>query len=355
MSSEEQVDSDPERLDSEDEGEVPLLDEEVGRGVEMEGIGEEWQPRAKFMFADKIPEWDPTSRAFGIYPPAKDAIHGTVITVVGPVGQGKTRVLQTLGTYAWPMVHRALLVSATNERSMQFDDLNMFQSEAIIEHPRVRMLRDWIRERRAEMRIWRDKRDRGEPYTQRAYLYMLDDMGFAARLLFYRAEEMMELFANRRHLAWHGWIALQHMGQMNKLMRMEVGIYIFVREQLAGGLAAMWDVCFRGSQLSPRMFRQMVDEVCIKGKRVLVFIPSEGRLFKWTLPEKIAPLPRPLGSSAWHQLGRENRLHKRVVHRSGRELMVEALRERREDDEAERRAKERARARGTGGGGRRSK
>jgi hypothetical protein len=345
-SSETRSDGDEEDADRD----VPLADPDAGRGVRMKDIGDERRGghADEGEFVELLPEWDPTSRAFGIYPPRPGDLHGTTIVVVGPAGSGKTRVLQTLCMYAWPLVHRAVLLSPTNERSMQFDDLNMFQEDAIIEHPRPRIANDWVRERRGELRIWREKHDAGGvDYVQRSFLHLMDDTGFVAKLLYYRSDEMLELFSNRRHLAWHGWIALQNIMQLGKLLRMQVGIYIITREQLAGGLAALWDVLFRASGISARKFRQMVDEVCLKGRRVLVFIPGEGALFKWTLPAELFPLEYPLGSSAWHQLGRENRLSKRASQMSGRESMMAALRERREEDEAARVKKERARGRGT--------
>lgn len=283
--------------------------EEIGMDTSALPVREEMpEDDGEGEFARMLPEWNPRSRRYGIYAPKKGDLHGTAVVAVGPAGMGKTRSFQTLCAYAWPMVHRAVLVSSTNVRSMQFDELNLFQQDAIIEHPQVEMMDSWLKERNLEMRLWREDHDAGEEYEQRSFLYVFDDMGFASKILYRRTDGMLEAFSNRRHLALHIWMALQHMGQLNKQLRMQVGIYIFVREQLAGGLAAMWETCFKGSKLSPNMFRQMVDEVCIKGKRVLVFIPGEGRMFKWTLPTGIQRMPRPLGSSAWHELGRQYRV-----------------------------------------------
>lgn len=292
-----------ELADAERRGEE-LAEEEGLRDLEdSDGV---MKRRGGAFFMTQLPEWKPESRRFGIYPPEKRGLHGTTIVVVGPAGSGKTRVLQTLCAYAWSMVHGAVLASATNVRSMQFDSLNMFQQDAIIERPAVEQMDKWVLERNEGMRLWREEYDdgRGE-YVQRSMLYVFDDMGFASKLLYRRTDMMLEMFSNRRHLALHLWMALQHMGQLNKQLREQVGIYIFVREQLAGGLAAMWEACFKGGEISARVFRQMVDEVCVKGKRVLVFIPAEGRLFFWELPVYIEPLPYPLGSSAWHALGEE--------------------------------------------------
>jgi hypothetical protein len=159
-----------------------------------------------------------------------------------------------------------------------------------------------VQERRLEMRMC--DAHRGEGYRQRKLLYILDDAGFASRVLGRRTDQMLYLFTNARHLGLHMYIALQSMGMLNKQLRLNVDLTFIVREHNGEAMAAIYDGLFKyNTSIAPSVFRQMMDEVCIRGRRVMVWDNRHGVLFKYTLDFDKIVLPRPLGNRWWLRKG----------------------------------------------------
>lgn len=314
---EEEEEEEPEQ-DEGDESEVdmtkepPLLDPELGKHVRVASLHSDI-PSVYGSFAEDIlqmlPKWNPRSRAFGLYPKQKDDLHGNAIVAVGPPGSGKTSAMVALCYYLWAFVDRAVLVSNTDIRSMQFSSLNLFGPESIIRKPTLEWMDAVLDGLEVEMLTWRQCYDRGERYRMRSTLTMFDDVAYAANVFFRRTEEMEQIFSNRRHYAAHIIMGLQKMGQLNKQLRMSVGKYIFTRETNSSALAAMWEACFKDSEISAAFFRSIIDAVCVNGKRVLVYDNvGTGNLFQWEIPRFTKPVKSPMGNSAWNAVNAKNRI-----------------------------------------------
>lgn len=336
---EEYEDEDEDNLDPADEDpgddeldtdQTPLLDPDLGKDVSMAPLPP--VPQVYGSMADDIvqmlPHWHPRNRVFGLYPQKKNDLHGNAIVAVGPPGSGKTSAMVAICYFLNAFVDRAVLVSSTDIRSMQFSELNLFGPECIIRKPTLEWMDAVITGMDIEMLSWRQSHDRGEKYRMRSTMVVFDDVAYAASVFFRRTEEMEQIFSNRRHMAAHVIMGLQKMGQLNKQLRMSVGKYIFTRETNASALAAMWEACFKDSDISPSFFRAIVDAVCINGKRVLVYDNvGTGNLFQWEIPRFKKPVKSPMGNAAWNAVCRKNRIAYSQT-RPATQVLDEAVRER---------------------------
>lgn len=296
---------------------VPLLDPELGKNVEMESISRVPGIHSEMRAADEfdrlidrmVPEWDPRSREFGLYPRKVGDLHGNAIVAVGPPGGGKTTALVALCMYLHAFIDRAVLVSSTDVRSMQFSKLGLFSHGAIDREPTLRKVDNCLRTMNHEMETWRYFYETGRRrhYRQRSTLMAYDDAGYASEVFSKRTNQMTQVMSNRRHMGAHLIMAIQQMGQLNKQLRMNVGKYIITREHNSSALAAIWEACFSSSDISPYVFRRIVDRVCIEGVRVLVYDNTRtGALFRWTLPHFDKRVKIPMGSLAWNMVIKAN-------------------------------------------------
>lgn len=312
---------------------TPLLDPDLGKDVDMDPLPP--VPQVYGSMAEDIvqmlPHWHPRNRVFGLYPQKKNDLHGNAIVAVGPPGSGKTSAMVALCYYLNAFVDRAVLVSSTDIRSMQFSELNLFGPECIIRKPTLEWMDAVITGMDIEMLSWRQSHDRGDRYRMRSTMVVFDDVAYAASVFFRRTEEMEQIFSNRRHMAAHVIMGLQKMGQLNKQLRMSVGKYIFTRETNASALAAMWEACFKDSDISPQFFRAIVDAVCINGKRVLVYDNvGTGNLFQWEIPRFTKPVKTPMGNAAWNAVCKKNRIAYSQT-RPATQVLDEAVRQRMAD------------------------
>ena len=184
-----------------------------------------------------LPEWNPHHRDYGIFQ------DGLVGVMVGHKGGGKSRTVTKLCQLLQPYIDRAACVSSTDVRNGQFGRAGLIHPAFISEKPSVDDMEYVVEERRMEMKMW--EAHQGSGYRQRSLMYILDDAGYASRVLGKRTDEMMYLFTNARHLGLHMYIALQTMGLLSKQLRINVDLTFIVREHNGEALGAMYDGLFK--------------------------------------------------------------------------------------------------------------
>lgn len=291
---EEGIESDAEEAEA--EAEPTVLDD----------IDEEWHEDSKrTKWSDMIPDWNPRSSKYGVYP-FKDwnREHGLVIAAIGHKSGGKTTAFRQLcAEHLIHYIDRAIGVSSTDAKNRALSG-NGVGRGAIIHpvyihtEPTMQTVRYVNKLCVEEMRMYR-KYHKKLGYRQKRTCFFMDDAGYAADVLQRRSPEMINMWTNARHLALYFLVALQSVGLLTRQLRLNVDVVIVVREHGGEALGSLYDSLFKkNTPLGPNVFREIMDDVCIPGRRVLIFDNRSGRLFKWTI-RQLPNIPRPMGNHAW--------------------------------------------------------
>jgi len=252
-------------------------------------------------WADMLPTWSPTDPVFGII------CDGLCAAMIGHKGGGKSRVMTSLCPIWREFIDRAICYSSTDVKTGQFSENNLIHPVYVDDEPSPEAVGNLMEERKGEMNIWSQHKKRGKPYRMRYMLAILDDAAHAGEVLATRSRDMMYLANNSRHLRLHMVIALQSTGLMNKQLRMSMDLIFIVREHNGEALGSIYDTVFKGNTpISPAVFRDIMDSVCIKGKRVLVWDCRHGALFKYDLDFDKITLDRPIGNAQWLRWGNQH-------------------------------------------------
>lgn len=262
----------------------------------MERLQRKPSTRSRFGldYDDLLPEWGLMKRSTGVF---QDGLIGVV---VGHKGCGKSRTLQKLSNAYVRFIDKGICFSSTDVKNGQFGRSGIIHPAAIQTEPTMEDV-DYIRlDRRAEMDIWEERYVLGEYYRPRTLLCYMDDAGYASDVLGKRSKTMLDMFTNNRHMGLHMWLSLQQAGLLNKTLRANVDIAVIVREYSGEALGSIYDTFFKyNTTISPAVMRDMIDCVCIKGQRALVWDARAGKMFKITLDFDEVRLPRPIGNRAF--------------------------------------------------------
>ena len=294
------------RFDEDEVDEIEDRVEQLARGeVEpmMEGLSEEWEEKDTILdWINSIPVWNP-QRLLAY------ANSGLTIFVAGHKGSGKSRTTTLLCEQFAKFIDRVQCVSGTDCITHQYTgDANIVHPVYVEREAEIDFIENLYEERESEMlQAGADK-----SYDMRTKLVIFDDAAQSRQVLDKKTKHMIHLTSNTRHMKLFLLIVIQSMGYVAKYIREQADMVFICRETLPSTLEMTYLVYFKGI-FTAWQFREMVDTVCIEGKRCLMIdYRNGGLLYQVEMNFDKIRLPKPIGNKAWNEWADQYQIEERA-------------------------------------------
>jgi len=286
-----------------------ILDGNVKPHIESLGDSPEGLGRYGIDWNSNIPIWDPNSPTNGILAHG-DAYtdDGLFIIVSGHVGSGKTLATINCCPAFAQFIDRVDLVSTTEIKTKAFTgNSNIVPRQYVTREPNVSkeendkrkkekkpLKLDWLDRLALERTGHMEEVGRNSEMRQKSKLVIMDDVAHCQKLMVRKTDAMIGLITRRRQLRLYMMALVQSIGYLGKFMREQADYVILARESLASLIEALWMVYYKG-KITLEGFRDMMDQICITGRQVLVLNVRHGGTYRMPLKRDIR-LEKPIGN-----------------------------------------------------------